>query len=197
MTTWSKVKKKAMFWVYVLMILVMFLLPFFSVESYSIIANTTSHLGAQQAPHAWVMNVVFVLLGVATIIRVSSLFNNYKFTTTMLIVFGLGLIMTALFRHRPIIEGVEFDLLQDQLHSLFASVVGFSFVMSCVTLLFENTTKQVKVMAIVLGVFASLLSWMMFMFPSIMGILQRIMFLVSFYWIMRLSDHLDKDQVDI
>ena len=53
--------------VYILMLLVIFILPFFSFEEYSIFKNTTSHLGAQNAPYAWVMNVVFALLGIASI----------------------------------------------------------------------------------------------------------------------------------
>ena len=35
---------------YLILLLVIFILPFYSVESYSILKNTTSHLGAQHAP---------------------------------------------------------------------------------------------------------------------------------------------------
>lgn len=55
--------------VYIFLILAMFLLPSFSVEGYSVLKNTTSHLGAQNAPYAWVMNVVFFMLGAACILE--------------------------------------------------------------------------------------------------------------------------------
>lgn len=51
----------------VIMILVVFILPFFSAPGYTIWRNTTSHMGAQGSPHAWVMNLVFILLGISVI----------------------------------------------------------------------------------------------------------------------------------
>jgi hypothetical protein len=38
---------------YGLFLLVSTSMPFFSFEGYSILRNTTSHLGAQGSPHAW------------------------------------------------------------------------------------------------------------------------------------------------
>jgi hypothetical membrane protein len=59
------------------MLAVIFILPFFSVDEYSILKNTTSHLGAQGAPYAWVMNVVFTLLGTAAIVDGWKQLSNY------------------------------------------------------------------------------------------------------------------------
>ena len=49
-------------WLYILFLLAAFGLPFFSFGGYSIVKNTTSHLGAQGSPHSWLMNAVFVFL---------------------------------------------------------------------------------------------------------------------------------------
>lgn len=40
---------------YLLMVIVIFILPFFSVEGYLFMKNTTSQLGAQSTPNAWIM----------------------------------------------------------------------------------------------------------------------------------------------
>lgn len=48
---------------FLLLLTIMFALPFYSVDTYSIIKNTTSHLGAQSSPNAWIMNISFILVG--------------------------------------------------------------------------------------------------------------------------------------
>jgi hypothetical membrane protein len=75
---------------YILMLLVMFILPFFSVDEYSMVKNTTSHLGAQGAPYAWVMNVAFALLGIATIIDGWVRLSKYWLHKVVLTVFGIS-----------------------------------------------------------------------------------------------------------
>ncbi|UCG92615.1 MAG: DUF998 domain-containing protein [candidate division WOR-3 bacterium] len=61
------------------MLLVIFILPFYSFEEYSIIRNTTSQLGAHAAPNGWVMNLTFVLLGVTSIISGWKYLGRYWF----------------------------------------------------------------------------------------------------------------------
>ena len=53
--------------IYFLFLIVASILPLFSYKGYSIISNTTSHLGAQGSPYAIIMNVVFILLGINAI----------------------------------------------------------------------------------------------------------------------------------
>lgn len=38
----------------------------------------------------------------------------------LLIVFGLALMGTGIFQHRPIVEGLSFNMLEDHLHSSFS-----------------------------------------------------------------------------
>ena len=188
MTRNEQLSKKFFIIAYATMIGVMFVLPFYSVESYSIVSNTTSHLGAQHAPNAWMMNVVFIILGVATILRSFVFRGKQVISQYLLVLFGVSLIMTAVFRHRPIINDVEFNVLHDQLHSLFASIVGFSFVLFSFSFLLSQVKKSIKIIAVSLGVAATFLSLMMLFFPQYMGIFQRIMFIGSFYWIMKVSN---------
>ena len=63
----------------IMLILVMFILPFFSFPGYSIIKNTTSHLGAQGAQHAWIMNTVFIFLGGAVVLDAWLGLRGYRF----------------------------------------------------------------------------------------------------------------------
>ena len=169
---------------YILMLLVIFILPFYSVDEYSILKNTTSHLGAQGAPYAWVMNVVFALLGTAAIVDGWVRLSNFWLHRAVLIVFGTSLFLTAFFQHAPIIPGAAFSVLEDDLHSKFATITGFSFTFFAFAAAFIESTKLRKVVAMGVGIFATLLSALIFNIADLAGIWQRMMFIVVFAWLM-------------
>lgn len=168
---------------YLLMIPVIFVLPFYSLESYSILNNTTSHLAAQNTPNAWIMNFVFILLGVATIIEGWKLLNKYWFHKSILTVLGLSLIFTAIFQHAPIELNIPFNIREDELHSLFATICGWSFVTFAVSTAFIEITILRKVLAIAAAAIALILSILMFSVTDYMGVWQRMIFIFSFAWL--------------
>lgn len=86
---------------YVLLLLVMFVLPYFSAPEYSIIRNTLSQLGAQNTQNAWIMNFTFVTLGIGSIIAGWRYFEGFAFQRLFLVLFGLSLTLAAfLIMHR-------------------------------------------------------------------------------------------------
>ena len=168
------------FAILVLFILVSTILPFFSFEGYSIVSNTTSHLGAQGSPHAWIMNMTFIILGVRSIQFTS---RNSEITIAIFgFVFGLSLMLTGVFRNAPLIEGISIDALSDTMHFIFATTTGFSFTLMAFASFFTTKTKQ-RWIALLLVVIATIVPLTMMVYPSIMGIAQRFMFISSFTWI--------------
>ena len=168
---------------YLLMIPVIFILPFYSLESYSILKNTTSHLAAQNTPNAWIMNVLFWFLGISTIIEGWHYLNKYWVHKGILTVFGLSLIFTAIFQHAPIEPNIPFNIREDELHSLFATICGWSFVSFAVSTAFTESTKLRKVIAIAAGAIALIFSILMFSVTDYMGVFQRMIFIFSFAWL--------------
>ena len=181
---WSFFKLGLLPAVYLSMLLVIFILPFFSVDEYSILKNTTSHLGAQGAPYAWVMNVVFALLGTASIVDGWRQLSNYWLHKGVLTIFGISLILTAFFQHAPIVSGLVFNDLEDDLHSKFATIVGFSFTFFTFASAFIESTKKRKLTAACIGIIAMLLSMLIFNLEEFAGIWQRLMFIIMFAWLM-------------
>lgn len=166
--------------VYVLFIVVSTVLACFSFDGYSILSNTTSHLGAQGSPYSWVMNGVFILLGVLSIWHTYR--SRIRYHQIVGGVFGISLIMAGLFQHAPLVESVQADRLQDLMHSIFANITGFSFTMlaighGIISRGFQRST------AILLAMVAIAISITMFAFPEIMGLLQRAMFISAFGWL--------------
>ncbi len=168
---------------YLILLLVIFILPFYSVESYSILQNTSSHLGAQHAPYAWVMNTTFVLLGIGSMLSGWPYLKGYGFHKLALLLFGFSLIGAALYQHAPIIAGVAFDAMEDRMHSLFSSVTGASFTVFALSAAFILRHRTAKVSALSVGVLAIVLSVLIFTVTEYRGIWQRAMFIVAFGWL--------------
>lgn len=161
----------------------MFILPFFSAEGYSILLNSTSQLGAQNTPNSWVMNITFGLMGFVCILEGLLNLKNHWIQIILLISFGLGLISTAIFQHAPINEAISYNLQEDKIHSIAATIIGFSFTLFAFSAAFIETSNKRRVLALLAGFLATGLSLLMFSVASYTGIWQRLMFIVSFGWI--------------
>jgi len=174
----SSIKTRSI--IYILFIVVSSALPFISFQGYSIISNTTSHLGAQGSPHAWIMNITFGLLGVMTLwIFITSKIRFYQIIGS---VFSISLIFTGVFRHSAFIEGYASRVLENQLHSVFATLTGTSFVILAFAHGLLSERKQ-RLGGFLLACIATIISISMMVFPDFMGIMQRLMFLSAFCWI--------------
>ena len=168
---------------FLLLLTIMFALPFYSVDTYSIIKNTTSHLGAQSSPNAWIMNISFILVGITCILEAWLHLRRFLFHKILLSIFGLSLMLTGIFRHATIIEGVIFNSIEDKLHSIFATIVGFSFAIYAVSSAFIEKAVRYLIIDIAVGFTATILSVLMSCLPNYSGIWQRAIFVISFVWL--------------
>ncbi len=168
--------------VYIILILVMFILPTFGAEEYSIFLNTTSQLGAQNTPNSWIMNLTFALLGCVCIFEGFLHLKNLWVQKVLLISFGIGLIFTAIFQHAPINEAIPYNILEDNIHSASASVVGFSFTLFAFSVAFIENTDKRRILALLIGMLSIGLSLLMFSVTNYTGVWQRLMFIISFGW---------------
>ncbi|MFU8786789.1 MAG: DUF998 domain-containing protein [Candidatus Izemoplasmataceae bacterium] len=161
--------------------IVMFILPFYSFTNYSVLIHTTSHLGAQGSPNAWIMNSFFILIGLAFILEHSLVEKRtYYYHKLFGVLFGLGLIGSALFRHAPLVEQVQVNLLHDQLHSVFASLTGFSFTMFALGHVFTEKTMKIKMVSLLIVSISIGFSMIILNVQEISGIIQRFMFIIAF-----------------
>lgn len=170
---------------YGLLIAVVFILPFFSSDNYSILRNTTSHLGGQNMPNAWVMNLTFVLLGITVVWAGWKFLGNFWLHKILLLGFGLSLILVAVYSHAPIDPRLSSNEYEDFLHSVFAKTTGWTFTILAGAMIFIVKSKFHKILAGAIAIFVTLLSLMMFWEPTthLMGIWQRMIFLSSFAWL--------------
>jgi len=165
---------------YALFLLVSTGLAFFSLEGYSLLSNTTSHLGAQGSPNAWLMNLVFVCLGLMAVLTTYT--TRIPFHQVMGALFGLSLMMTAFFQHAPLAPGTPINQMHDMWHSVFASSTGFSFTILAAGHVFLSQHRQ-RYVALLMAVIAIVVPLGMMAFPAYMGLFQRLMFITAFGWL--------------
>ncbi len=167
---------------YCLMWLVIFILPYFSSPEYSIVKNTTSQLGAQATPNAWIMNATFAALGIGTMLAGWNPYKGFLLHRVLLLIFGISLSLTGFFSHAPVDPHINYNVGEDELHSAFASITGFAFTLLAISTAFICERKPDVYLSLLVGGLASLLSFLMFEIPCLMGIWQRTIFITSFGW---------------
>lgn len=157
--------------------------PFFSVPEYSSARNAISELGAQGSPNAWIMRAGFVAYGLGVLVDAARRLRVTPLVGVVFVVFGLAMAMSAVFSHRPVDQTLSYDVREDELHSLFATVVGFAFTFGAVAQSFIERSLWRRLACYVAAVAAIGLPLAMLGFAEIAGVLQRLMFAISFAWL--------------
>ena len=167
---------------YFLLLMVMFILPVYSAQEYSIIRNTLSQLGAQNTPNAWIMNFTFVTLGIGSIIAGWRYFEGFAFQKLFLILFGISLSLAAFFNHAPVNNLIQYKILEDGWHSYFIFTAGLSFVILTVSSTFIIEKRTDRLVATAAGVSVIFLSILSSEVAHAAGVWQRLFFIISFGW---------------
>jgi hypothetical protein len=152
---------------------------------YSWLTHTTSQSAAQALEGAWLARLGFILFGLAVIWLAS--FKSAEWARTAVwchLAFGVCMVSTAAFSHQPWLDGVPFDPVEDFLHSLTATVMGFAFALGVVVRLLQRAAgdKVGRVLDVTAVAAATFLPLLMATQPDIIGLLQRTMFVVAYVW---------------
>jgi len=152
-------------------------------EGYTWLTHTTSESAAQGLAGAWLARLGFLLFGLGVLWLAVILINNWsRAATWMHVVFGVLMIGTAVFSHRPFISGVPFDPVEDWLHSLTATLMGFAFALGVFFRLLQRGKRTMQWLDLAALVSAIGIPLLMMNFPGIGGLMQRVMFLVAYLW---------------
>jgi len=167
---------------YCLLLLVMFILPVYSTSEYSIIRNTLSQLGAQNTPNAWIMNFTFMSLGIGSIITGWRYFEGFAFQRLFLILFGISLTLTAFFNHAPVNNLIQYKIQEDGWHSYFIFTAVLTFVILTFSTAFILEKQSDRLLTAAAGVSVIFLSILISEVPNAAGVWQRLLFIISFGW---------------
>lgn len=161
------------------------LAPTLMPTSYSWLSQTTSESAAQSLQGAWMARLGFLLFGLAVFWLSATTETRWgRWGSKFNGAFGVLMVAAAVFSHRPFATGVPFDPIEDLLHSLAATLMGFAFALGVVAVSLRRADPRPRSRALdVLAVIASVvIPLAMTMSDGYAGLLQRVMFLVAYIW---------------
>lgn len=159
------------------------LAPALMPEDYSWLTQTTSESAAQGLDGAWLARLGFLLFGLAVLWLSSTAREIWAQTAVwMHIGFGVMMVATAAFSHQPFTPGVPFDPVEDWLHSFTATLMGFAFSFGVFFRFLQRGKSAIQVLDLAALASAIVMPLLMMNIPGIGGLIQRMMFLMSYLW---------------
>lgn len=167
---------------YVLMVLAMFMLPLFIVPDHSVIKNTVSELGAQFSPYSWIMNSIFVVLALSSVISGWVCFKDFAFHRIILVLFGVSLVLSAFFNHSPVNPETGYNIREEGWHLYFACTTWITFILLAFSTALILEKNADRLLALITGISVMLISLLASEADQTAGIWQRLLFIISFGW---------------
>jgi len=157
----------------VIAILAITLGPLYTAPGYDWLRHSVSELAAQNTRNAWIMQTSLVLIGVGILI---DFYRSRQTVDIPLAVFAVAIILTGVFPHKPITDGVVYSESLDWWHSVFSGVTGFSAVVASLVRFFATRDIKRKTVYFTLVLLYTVLPMAMFNLPAYEGVFQRIIF---------------------
>lgn len=162
-----------------------FVAPMAMPASYSFISNVISESAAQGLQGAWIARLGFLFFGLG--VMVLSLSQRKAWVVGAYwchVTFGLCMLATAAFSHKPWLVSVPYDEMEDLLHSFFATAMGFAFSFGVLIRLLqrekhERNNKLFDIVALVAATAIPLIGWYL---PTVDGLVQRVLFVIAYIW---------------
>ena len=169
----------------VFIVLVILTAHIFVPEPYNWMHNTISELASQGYPNKWVMQIGFIGFGVLLSIGAITNFlqeGKYRFIHLPLFIYALGILLAGIFCTRPFVDGIPYSEVEARLHSIFASIAGFAL-SAAMLLYFLTDHSRRRILHAISLVLVLGLSISFGLASSYAGIVQRILYLVGFIWL--------------
>jgi len=171
--------------------------PLFSPPEFARLQHSTFEQAGQNMTGAWVMRIGFIGYGAGTLIAAIVDWHSSPFVRAALVLFGIGLFGTALWSNASILPGVSSDIHEDWLHSVSSSVVGMAFAGACAARLFAPAGTRPDMLAWGGLLVSVVFPLAMGALPEFRGLIQRVMFGVSFVFVARefVYLHFNQDRI--
>lgn len=179
----EKMTKLSVVFICIIIIIAQFVSP----VEYRWKSNTISELASQGYNHKAIMQIGFIGFGfLLSLGLIVEMYHNKKinFLYVPIILYALSIMITGFFSAQPFLEGVEYSKYESMIHSIFATVAGFSLSLGVVMYFIKAETMQLKIIHFSYLLFITGVSLLFGMFPDYQGLIQRILYLGSFTWIL-------------
>jgi hypothetical protein len=130
------------------------------------------------------MNVFgFVLMGVGIVVLYIKIPLNIV-SKILVLTFGACMITVGFFQHEPVAGYGLNNVMESNIHSIIANVMGIAITLFAVSLIFDKNARiKYRVIALLAALISSFLSFTLAVLPNYYGITQRIMFMLILGWL--------------
>ncbi len=156
----------------------------FSTNNYDWTKNTISDLGSQGYDRKLIMQLGFLAFGLT--LSAGILANGLTLLTTPILIYGLCVGLTGVFCTKPFSNLDNYSVVQSNIHSALAQIAGTFFTLGIVLQLFYSTEKSEKSIHLVFFILVVALSAAFGLVKNYQGIAQRLLYLVSLIWLVKL-----------
>ena len=169
-------------------IVVIFVAHFYAPPGYLWQQNTISDLGSQGHPNKWIMQAGFIGFGVLLaggITWKSIIFGKISYPDLLILLYGCSVLVTGFYCAEPIDPSHNYSLIQARVHSVFAVTAGFALMAGILWVMINSPDNWVIHLAFLILITAISIAFGLAeneTIPIGKGIIQRILYLVSFIW---------------
>lgn len=150
-------------------------------DGYRWTQHTISHLASQEYANAWLMRLGFVLFGAMLLIGVFS--NQWSVRTLPIAIYAFAILMSGIFCAEPFGQAVAYNVHEARWHSIFAQLAGVAFSIGILLQIWFADTNQAKLIHGLFFVVVILISALFGLLNTHVGIVQRILYMVSLVWL--------------
>ncbi len=166
-----------------LFIFAIILAHIFSVNPYDWTRNTISDLGAQAYDKKLIMQLGFLAFGLILVLGI--LLQGLSWRTLPILIYGLCIALTGVFCTKPFFPTEHYSELESRIHSTLAQLAGVVFTLGILIHIFYASNKTEKWLHVLFFTLVISLSAFFGLFKTYQGILQRLLYLTSFFWLVK------------
>lgn len=164
---------------------------FFAPPGYTWTRNTISDIASQGHTRKWIMQAGFIGFGILLaggLVLKSFTMGRINPADILILIYGLSVLVTGFFCEAPIDKSLAYSVRDAKLHSLFATVGGFSLSLGILWYLLAAASAPERILHLVFLVLITGLSMLFGVaekgtFFIGQGVVQRIMYLAAFIWL--------------
>ena len=139
-------------------------------------------------------NWIYSFRGILAIGVLNKLINgNGKLLTELpILIYGIAILVSGFYSTKPITDGVEYSEFESQIQSYSAQIAGIAFSVGLLIFGITAENMNLKIIHIATFLFVIGFSALFGLMDSNVGIIQRVMYLGSFVWLVFFYNELNK-----
>ena len=158
---------------------------FIAPPEYNWRVHTISELAAQKYRNGPVMRAGFIGFGIllSSAVLLKWISASFPVKYIPLMVYSASVLISGLFSTSPFISNLDFSVREAKIHSFFAQLAGFSFSVGILLFMIYEDRMGLKIVHFAFFLFVILTSLLFGRIHRYRGILQRLLYLGSFVWL--------------